>query len=147
MHPDSTFLAWLAGFIDGEGYLWVRRFSQPPKPPFYSPHLSVSSTDRAAIDEIIERLGVGWLLVRPRPGQRTEYRWTVTGSAVRAVATAVRPYLRVKAAQADLLLGFRLLGDGGTKDEQQRIHSRMRALNGWRNAADRSVSAASSGDG
>lgn len=111
-------LAYLAGFVDGEGsfglydcyYYWHKGRKVPTK----AVHLNfqVTNTDKNIISWIKNILGYGFLTKRdPRDDglQNNKLRYTLSlGSRqnVAEVAGALLPYLKVKKKQAEIILKF-----------------------------------------
>lgn len=65
---EPNFLNWMAGFIDGEGSFTIE--SWKPGKPKTCFRLEIRDDDRAILDEIISKTGVGYLRERPRRGNR-----------------------------------------------------------------------------
>jgi transposase-like protein len=91
---DGEFLAWLAGFWEGEGTFRVRRGRYP-----YFDISQSGERGRKILEEIRDRLGVGYVKVEPRRSVNHEdrYRWiiTETGDVVRVVEMLL-PYMRFR---------------------------------------------------
>lgn len=106
---DPLFLAWMAGFVDGEGTLTISVDRTVNAEPQYRTQLTVANTARAPLDEIAQRTGVGRVRTAWTNPRQTKpcFSWAVTGPSARRVAAAIRPYLRIKGAQADILIAFR----------------------------------------
>lgn len=109
---DSEFLAWLAGFFDGEGsvglYLNGRAFSAKA---------TIVNTDRAVL-EVIQMSFGGTLRQRKNTG-RPVYTLVMGGSTAETMLRAIRPYTLVKSAQIDVFMEARrrLVGERVTDDE------------------------------
>lgn len=104
----ETESAWLAGFLDGEGcfQLWCDRASH------YNGVLSASGINRDVLERCREIAGgsvfsVGCL--SRGANRRPLYKWMCRRSDVERILTAIRPWLIVKAEQADVLLALRAL--------------------------------------
>jgi len=113
--PDPLFLAWLAGFVDGEGCITVLRGRTPKGNPRYDPYLTIANTDRPVLDAIAATLGHGGVYATTRrglPHWRQGWAYMTHGARALALVGLLRPHLRVKGAQADLLLTFRALPMG-----------------------------------
>lgn len=93
-------LSYLAGIIDGEGCVTLgKRYNR-----YTLTVLFVANTDRRLIE---------WLAgIHGRPSQVKEqkgnrkpcWRWQMTGRAAEAILRQVRPYLKLKGEQADIVL-------------------------------------------
>lgn len=112
----STDIAYCAGLIDGEGCIRVKR-SKPYRhltgrvTPAYSLTIQVRMVEEAALAFLRDTLG-GWYYAEKTPHSangRPLFCWQATDTVAEAVVRAIRPYLRVKAQQADLALEFRAL--------------------------------------
>jgi hypothetical protein len=93
-------LAWAAGFIDGEGCLWAGQCSRQ-----FVILIDVAQRVEAPLLELQEIFGCGSLRLRTSKSLvNPVYRWQVKGSNdVSLVLRLVRPFLIVKAEQADIL--------------------------------------------
>lgn len=154
---NELFLAWLAGFIDGEGHLSVakkvkrggegRRINDTIT---YNPELHIAQTDRTALDEIVATLGVGGVFAAPRskynPNARDGWQYRVSGRNAIHIVSLVRPYLRVKQAQADALMSFPFTGRGRVYRhseaflQQGQVFDQLRTLNATGNGLPRAKS-------
>ena len=108
-------LAWLAGFLDGEGCVRIARRA-PPKTairanPIYSVELTVGQNcertldaARALIeDELSIECGKYTLVGRVKPGKAPTQSLTLRSDKAVRLLRAVRPYLRRKGEEADVL--------------------------------------------
>jgi len=136
MHRDDTrehelFCAWVAGFVDGEGCLTITRSRNKVGTWTFTPVVVIANTVRAPLDEIHRRAGVGSVNTRPRPAPfKTQYQYTVGSQNAQRFIRAIRPYLRVKGAQADILLRFVALDrstSGGRRADQRANYAVRRA--------------------
>jgi hypothetical protein len=108
-------LAYCAGLIDGEGCIRIKR-SQPYRHltgrvnPGYSVAIHLRMVDEPAIAFLHATLG-GWYYAEKAHSTkgRPLFCWQATDQVAESVLRAVRPYLRIKAQQADLALEFRAL--------------------------------------
>ena len=113
---SETDLAYLAGFVDGEGTLTIT--SNPNKKERKNPSKSyrfifqVVNTDKEIIDWIASFLGVGFITRRdPRDdGQKNnKIRYILTAGSfdnVAQICNVLLPYLKVKKPQAQLILEY-----------------------------------------
>jgi len=97
-------MRYLAGLFDGEGCVTAMREKQKL---YLAPMVTVAMTDRAG-PEAFQRVFGGTLIRRPgRPNEKPVWTWRRKGGpVVTEVLTALRPYLRVKALEADLILAL-----------------------------------------
>ena len=115
--PDE--LAWVAGFVDGEGCMYLG----------CGPVLAVRNTYRASIQRLADLFSGR---VR-QPGlaplsKRVIYEWAISGDASVIVLKLIRPWLIVKADQADLLIDFDNRRSEISRDEYAAIVQRIKDL-------------------
>lgn len=109
MHSETD-RTYLAALIDGEGHIGIALAKPRTNRAFMRTHsaiLTVANTYLPVMDEIREDWG-GTLVVRKaNPTSSTmigNLRWSSKAAA--EVLWEIRPYMRIKHAQADLLLAF-----------------------------------------
>ncbi len=100
-------LPYLAGFVDGEGYLALARIRRSGRNPEYCVRLVIYNTCR----EILEHVQQSWGGTLSAAGQRhpawkPAYALIWTNAAASALLRDLAPYLQIKARQASLLLGY-----------------------------------------
>lgn len=122
--------AYLAGLIDGEGYVGVTRAltSKSAKGckrgAAYRTMLAVRMTDRGPLDFAARVTGLGKVISAriPKGGKRTPWTWVLWSKQAASVLSAIRPYLLVKGPGADVALEFqaamRMPGGFGLKDDE-----------------------------
>jgi hypothetical protein len=133
-------LAYAAGIIDGEGSIGLaktRRRGQAA--PNWNVRLEVASTDWRLLSWLRNTFDLGAIgNVHSRAGWRPCGRWTVHKRAAGEVIQAVRPYLVIKAEQADIALAFRASIEAkrsslrltlGQQLERDELRDRLRTLN------------------
>lgn len=109
---DREALAYLAGVLDSDGFITIRRHaanSQYGNSFTFSEHIGVGQAAPHAVSDFQRRWG-GSLKLRRRQTEgnwRPLYYWTVTNRLEFACVIALRPWLRIKSRQADLLLSIR----------------------------------------
>jgi len=109
--PDK---AYLAGLLDGEGYIGITRSSVGKGPKgtkrgfAYRLHVSVHMTDLRPLLFAAEKTGLGQAKSRKKQklSLRQSYVWNLWSNQAAQVLRALRPYFIVKAEQADLCLSF-----------------------------------------
>lgn len=97
---------YLAGFVDGEGYLGLGRIPRG-RSHEYCLRISVHNTNRQILEEIRE--GWGGCLAGAgagKPGWKPAYVLIWTNAAAAGLLTEVAPYLRVKSKQAAQMQKF-----------------------------------------
>ena len=136
-------LCWAAGFTDGEGCIHLSKTRQPGrKHPTYRPRFDVSQNNREVLVIFRAILGedAGLYANRRQVSQnRQTYSLVYSGAhALRAVAK-LRPHLRRKQVEADVLLSYAELGRMGVHPgpdgyppevwaERERIYRKLRKL-------------------
>ena len=109
--PDSFDFAYAAGILDGEG--WIGMSTCPPKgrkrSPVFQCQVAVRMTDRQVPDWLAETFGgrVLELGVSSPRSKRPIFHWSLTGERAAEFCRLVRPHLRVKHRQAELVVRYR----------------------------------------
>ena len=101
---SSENLAYLAGIVDGEGCIRIHKQS---KRNCYSPMITVVNTNPILVDWL--RFFFGGSVGVYHSGNtnwKDSYNWRLTGIKAIELLQQIRPYLRLKAQQADKLLAF-----------------------------------------
>lgn len=138
---EPVTLAYVAGIIDGEGTIFISK-GKPAKErvtPTYVGCLRVGNTDKRLIDFLHVTFGEGGVHERKMSATNANWKncwmWAVTGPAAARAVRAVRPYLRLKGAQADLLLefvdgflSFERIGRFGVSPEEETRRENLRQL-------------------
>ena len=116
--PDQARLAYLAGFFDGEGHVSLRRHSTKKRYKNgtvrvydrVSLQVSASQNTREPLNLFQEEFGGSLTHVRAKrsydAGLYNRWNWVVSTAAAVVAIKLMRPYLVVKASQADLALAF-----------------------------------------
>lgn len=101
-------LAYLAGFVDGEGSIAVGVNRRKGKRVWYL-RFSVHQVAPRPLQRLQARFG-GSIRRNERTGnQRSIYEWVAANQIAASAITALRPYLDVKAEEADVALEFQAL--------------------------------------
>lgn len=100
----------MAGFFDGEGCVGYYDASKTTqnRPSYFHTSVSVSNIDPCVIKWMADATGIGRCSVTrcKDKKRRTAYQWQIGKKAdVIVFLNAIRPYLKVKAAQVDIILG------------------------------------------
>lgn len=105
---SETNKAWLAGFVDGEGYVGIVRNRKKNGSLIYHPWIDVTSTNEKVILEVLSIVGVGKrALQRPTVVNKAAYHFKLTKhNDLVLFIESVKPYLRIKNRQADLIIQF-----------------------------------------
>jgi hypothetical protein len=120
MNVTEVDKAYLAGFFDGEGcvgyYDAAKSYSH--RPAYFHASVSVCNTDPRAILWIKKITGMGKSkIIRFTDGKRrVAYQWQIGKKAdILLFLHTIRPYLRVKDTQVDVLLAHLATEDAYTK--------------------------------
>ncbi|HEX2578642.1 MAG TPA: DNA methyltransferase [Aquihabitans sp.] len=87
---------WLAGVIDTEGYIGVRRQESQRRSPSFQTQVRVTMMERQVVDRCAEVTGVG----NVTQDGRGAYSWSANGQMARYVLTNIWPHLLIKKRQA-----------------------------------------------
>jgi hypothetical protein len=100
-HGTETGYAYLAGLIDGEGYVGGSKGSGG----YWHLATEISMTHRPTIDWLNSTFG-GCIYTPtvPKPNARQYWKWTITGGPMREHLPRALPYLITKAVQVELML-------------------------------------------
>lgn len=99
---------YLAGFIDGEGALMIARSSDSSHKRYqYRARIAVANVDRGVLEDLQGSFG-GILTNQPPRKTRWKHAYGLvwTDRMAGRILRAVKPYLRVKRRQAEVLLNF-----------------------------------------
>lgn len=111
-------LAYIAGIFDGEGCLKLN----VKKSGEATIRVEVTNTCESLIQYLHNRVGLGSVYVKPATSRwRQTFWWIVCSREAVAVLRQVRPWLRVKAAQADVIITY-------AEEERARIAATGRHL-------------------
>lgn len=148
-------LAWLAGFIDGEGYLGIERqrkkeTARQSASLLYHPYLIIANSNYNVLEFIRKYIGYGYVYeVRRKKSklrhnnEKPGFQYKLTKmDKLRPFLNTLRPYLRLKQQQCALLLKFitirqnakRITGRGhrgstSFSNLEEEIYQELRILN------------------
>jgi len=116
----ETDIAYIAGLIDGEGYIGIKKDKgykcQKRQTPGFHARLQIRMVDESAIKFIAESLGGWYYKEKPSCANgRPLYCYQASDKNAAEIIRTVRPYLRVKRLSADTVLEFRSLQSEGAK--------------------------------
>jgi len=106
---EKTKLAYLAGIVDGEGCISLRRHTQKNRRPTWDIRIYVVSTDKVLIDWLKENFG-GLTYFRnskKNPHWKTKHEWIISKKQLTPVLHAILPYLVIKKEHCELAIKFR----------------------------------------
>src|SRR5688572_7825878 len=103
--------AWLAGFMDGEGTLTIGRATRSESRSGFSYEalMVVANTEYDVLVGIVNMCGGGKVQrsnVKKVAHHKDGYRAIWSANEIRRLLPQIRPFLRIKARQADILLRF-----------------------------------------
>jgi len=104
LSTTETEKSYLAGLIDGEGSVTLSRAHRNEMP---SPHITITNTNRSVVRWAEQVTGYGKIISRRarRVNHKPAYIWCVAKAGrCLNLLREIRPYLRVKHRQADLIL-------------------------------------------
>ena len=121
MDKDSLFLAWAAGFFDGEGCVLVELSKERNcKHGFRTAlHATVTQTSLPCLELFLERFG-GIIVANENKtpnGRRwaVQYRWSVKNDDAIQFLKAIQPYCIVKKSQVDIAIKYPTKSQDGKK--------------------------------
>lgn len=114
--------AYLAGIIDGDGYIGLLRNGRNNKKSFhssrdyiYTPTVKVAMVDKEFILWLKESFGGNFETRLAYGNARESYCWTLRKASVEKFLHEIYPYLRIKKKQAELIFKFKNLNLGPGK--------------------------------
>lgn len=112
---SETTLAYLAGLIDGEAYIGIKKSQRKDAAaPSYHARIQVRMVDEPAIAFLTHELGGRYYHERPAAGMRRAlYCWQASDALAERILRALLPYLRVKRRNAEAVLRLREWQSGG----------------------------------
>lgn len=118
----GVWLAYYAAYIDGEGHIGIKKYDRWKDKgfsPTYSERVSVASTNKMIIESFNDIVkGHIYLHKGSKLSTRGYWSWEVTDRNACYFLKQIRPYLKVKGLQADILLA---LGRNKEKNKRKRI--------------------------
>lgn len=111
----ETEKAYIAGFLDGEGYITIRRQNRrTAKNPHYALVIGFTNTDLSVLQWLREKVGAGSINAKSRKNpKRHSPAWELTihqKPVKQQLLEAVQPYVKIKTKQVELGLAFLKLG-------------------------------------
>lgn len=111
--------SYLAGLLDGEGYISIMKVNKGNKRQWsstrdylYYPVIKVAMTDKAIIEFLKNSYGGTFETRKARLNARESYCWTVRKAQVINILQKVYPYLKVKRKHAEVIFKFKNATNG-----------------------------------
>lgn len=106
MQTEPTVLAYLAGMIDGDGYITITKSVRKNK-EYFGPQIGIAGTRREPHDLAASLWGGRVSKYLPtNPNHRPQFQWQRMGSSAVSVIESILPYLRIKHEHAELALSL-----------------------------------------
>lgn len=103
----DALVAWAAGFVDGEGSIFLVRYTQAGGSQTYGLRLSVGQVDPEPLFRLKELWGGAIQFVAKRGTSKADsYMWCLAGALVVRACKDILPYLTVKRHQAELAIDY-----------------------------------------
>lgn len=104
---DKIQNAYLAGFLDGEGYIAIMKRRERQVKDMYIPYIVVANTQKEVLNLFQKQFG-GKLYLKKFKNYKWKncYRWDIRGSQVKKILECLLPYLVLKRKQAESLLKY-----------------------------------------
>lgn len=121
MMEEQIFLAWAAGFFDGEGCVMVEKSKEIRcKHGFRtSLHTTVTQTSRPCLELFLDKFGGSIITSENRTpsGRRwaVQYRWVARNEEALEFLRAIEPYVVVKKSQVLAALSYPMKSEDGRK--------------------------------
>lgn len=114
----KTDIAYIAGLIDGEGYIGIKKATarKDCQNPLYHARIQIRMVDEEAIKFIAETLGGNYYKEKPSVAKRRPlYCFQSSDKSAETILETILPYLRVKKASAETVLEYRKLQNDSKK--------------------------------
>jgi hypothetical protein len=130
MVMNETDIAYIAGLIDGEAYMGIKKdktMRNGRVNPCYQERICIQMVNEEAISFITSTLGGNYHSIsNPKPNRRRLYCFQATDKSAARIIQTVLPYLKVKRAVANTVLELRTLREHPLKDA-----IRIKMINRW----------------
>jgi hypothetical protein len=135
MIEDLLDLAYIAGIIDGEGCITIKRSKRKYRNNKigYEPCIGIKMTDLAPLELIQKYFGGNLNPVKVGERNKPTYNLSLTWHMAENLAKNILPYLRVKQIQAKIIIEFFTnivrLNNGNEIDRRENLYQRITKLN------------------
>ncbi len=108
----ATDLAYLAGIVDGEGSISIGNYAVTSiGTPQFTTYLSVTNTNKAMIDWLVEKFGTKSYARTPRQlsknSRKPVWLWQITGDRLLHICEKIIPYIVAKRKQVEIMIQMR----------------------------------------
>ena len=133
--------AYLAGLIDGEGYIGILQTKKGNKAEWHSlrefmycPVLKVAMTNKDIVEYLYQSFGGSFETRKAHHNNRESYAWTCRKALVGKFLRYIHPYLRIKKRQAEIIFRFPHIPAGKKISDEiyglrQKLYNEIRTLN------------------
>ncbi|KKK60392.1 hypothetical protein LCGC14_3024830 [marine sediment metagenome] len=130
--------AWVAGLLDGEGSLQIKRQRRCNKVHYQvwiTVGMSNKEQNKRALDILMREFGGNMCKIRPSGGNRNgAIHWTIVSNQAIAMLNKIQKYMVIKQEHTELLIYFQsLVGEIGKRaknlEERENVFYEIRKLN------------------
>lgn len=106
--------SYLAGLVDGEGYIGLMRLrgnyraGRTSREFYFRPTLKIAMTDRKTIEWLYNSFGGTFSVRKAHHNSRESYCWALAKHQTLTFIEKIYPYLKTKRKQAELILQYPL---------------------------------------
>jgi hypothetical protein len=133
LEHSLTDLAYAAGIIDGEGSILILRgvgYNRKGEPyKRYGCRVSVSMTDKLVPEWLHKNFGGSFYFRQMKGAWKDQHIWMITNRNVRLFIAAIKPFLKTKSKQADLVLEYLDHVQENNPEYRELMVGRMKELN------------------
>lgn len=103
----ETDKAWMAGIVDGEGSIGMEKCARKDRPnSIYSPYVRIYNSDNRTFDLPMLYYGGSVVPYGTQLGRKTVYAWSCPMSSIVQLLIDIRPYLRLKKEQCEVIFHY-----------------------------------------
>ena len=128
-----TELAYIAGIVDGEGYIGISadHRKRDPDRPCWRLRVSVTNTSEWLVQYLKFSVGGGVIVLKSDKRLRPCYQWQIGYGKAAEFLKLILPYLQLKRPQAEIAIKFQASIGGSTRiltDEQLAVREAQMIL-------------------
>jgi hypothetical protein len=102
----DTDLAYIAGLVDGEGYIGFLKKKVQGWNPNHRIRVVITNTDVGIVRWLFDSIPGSTVFFQDHCRKKRIYRWNIQGTKAYEFLRVILPYLRIKKAQAELAIRF-----------------------------------------